>query len=280
MADMISEAKIAGHQIRRVRSDNAKEFASKEMNALLRKHSIVHEYSTPYCAAQNGRVERQNRTIVEMARSMLAGADLPLALWAEACKAAALIRNMLPLKRLNGITPAELWYGKKPNIEMLRIYGSKAYAHVNEQFRSKFEPKSKQMLLVGYEPKRKAYRLWSPGTNRVEVSRDVIIVEPTLKRQAILVPTDVSESSDFESHPGAEVQKPLTESIQESTTNEDQQFIAQRTRKQVKEAQYEQSISNRTRSKTETHFAVSATAFIANVTIPQTVEEARTLPEQ
>lgn len=51
MADMISEAKAAGHHIRRVRSDNAKEFMSKEMSALLRKHSIVHEYTTPYCAA-------------------------------------------------------------------------------------------------------------------------------------------------------------------------------------------------------------------------------------
>lgn len=89
MKDIISEAKAAGHMIRRVRSDNAKEFTSKEMKALLRKHSIVHEFSTPYCAAQNGRVERQNRTIVEMARSMLTGANLPLALWAEICRTAS-----------------------------------------------------------------------------------------------------------------------------------------------------------------------------------------------
>jgi len=62
------------------------------MRALLREHSVIQEFSTPaYCAAQNGRVEYQNRTIVEMARSMLNGADLPLALWAEACKTAALI---------------------------------------------------------------------------------------------------------------------------------------------------------------------------------------------
>lgn len=132
MADVISEAEAVGHQIRRVRSDNAKEFTSKQMNALLRKHSIVHEYTTPYCAAQNGRVERQNRTIVEMVRSMLSGAGVPLTLWDEACKTAVLIRNMLPLKRLNGKTPAELWTVKKPNIEKLRVYGSKAYAYVNE----------------------------------------------------------------------------------------------------------------------------------------------------
>jgi len=103
---------------------------------------------------------------------------------------------MLPLKRLNGKTSAELWTGKKPNIEVLRVYRSKAYAHVNEQFR--FEPKSKQMILVGYESKRKAYRLWLPGSNLVEVSRDVIIVELTPKHQVIRVPMDVNESDNFE----------------------------------------------------------------------------------
>lgn len=280
MADMISEAKAAGHQIRRVRSDNAKEFRSKEMNALLRKHSIVHEFSTPYCAAQNGRVERQNRTIVEMARSMLTGTSLPLKLWAEACKTAALIRNMLPLKRLNGKTPAELWTGKKPNIEMLRIYGSKAYAHINKQFRSKFDPKSKQMILVGYEPKRKAYRLWLPGTNRVEVSRDVIVVEPEPKQQAIPVPTDVNEATIPEPNCKAEEQQKSFEPTEESTSNVENQPVAMRTRKKVKEIEVKQRDNSYTKDEVAMHLVVSATAFIANVTIPQTVEEARALPDK
>jgi len=285
MADMISEANAAGHRIHRVRSDNAKEFTSKEMNALLRKHSIVHEYSVPYCAAQNGRIERQNRTIVEMARSMLAGAGLPLELWAEACKTAALIRNMLPLKRLKGKTPAELWTGKKPDVGILRIYGSKAYAHVSKQFRSKFEPKSKQMLLVGYEPKSKAYRLWLPGTNRVEISRDAIIVEPTLKQQAVLVPViDVDEPRDVISNE-EDVQETMIQQVKESMvekqSTEDKQPIAQRTRSQTKETPHEEFVSSRTRSKASTHFAVvDAMAFIANVKVPQTVEEARTLPDK
>jgi len=177
---------------------------------------------------------------------------------------------MLPLKRLKGKTPAELWTGKKPNVEMLRIYGSKAYVHINEQFRSKFESKSKQMILVGYEPKRKAYRLWLPGSNKVEISRDVIIVEPKTKQQAVLVPTDVNELNKYK-------EKPPTE---ESTIIEDNEPIAHRTRKQIKEAQLEQFISDRTQSKVSSHLAINSVAFIANVTIPQTVEEARSLPDK
>lgn len=40
------------------------------------------------------------------------------------------------------------------------------------------------------------------------------------------------------------------------------------------------TVSSMTLTPLKTHFAVSATAFIANVTIPQTVEEARTLPDK
>jgi len=89
---------------------------------------------------------------------------------------AAKIRNCIPLKRLNNKTPQEAFTGHKPDIGHLRIYGSKAYALINEGKRSKFDPKSKEMRLVGYA--HKAYRLWQPNTRRVIIRRDVIIVEP------------------------------------------------------------------------------------------------------
>lgn len=78
---------------------------------------------------------------------------------------AAKIRNCIPLKRLNNKTPQEAFTGHKPNIEHLRIYGSKAYVLINEKKRSKFDKKSKEMRLIGYV--HKAYRLWQPGTRRV-----------------------------------------------------------------------------------------------------------------
>lgn len=50
----------------------------------MREHSIVQEFSALEAPQMNGRVERQNRKIVEMARAMLTSADLPQGLWAEA----------------------------------------------------------------------------------------------------------------------------------------------------------------------------------------------------
>lgn len=183
MKDIIAEANAYGHKIRR--SDNAKEFIEKDMKKILRNYSIFHKVSTAYCPEQNGRAERQNRIIVEMAQTMLTGAELPQGLWDEAVHTAAHIRNLIPLERLNGKTPIELWTGKKPNVSYSRIISSKSYTLVNEK-RSKFEKKSQQLVLVGYAPKQKAYRVWQRGTRKIIVSHDVKIIEPESKQQAII----------------------------------------------------------------------------------------------
>jgi len=59
LKDVIAEANAAGHKIRHVRSDNAKEFIGQEMKKILQEHSIIHEMSTVYCPEQNGRAKRK-----------------------------------------------------------------------------------------------------------------------------------------------------------------------------------------------------------------------------
>lgn len=189
--NVIMTASAAGHRVKRLRSDNAKEFKSTEFKRVIRKYNIIQEFSTEYCPEQNGRIERQNRTIVEMARTMLAAANLPLNLWGEASNTAALIRNFIPLDRLEGRTPWEAWLDTKPNINFLRVFGSKAYALIEGQ-RNKFAQKSEQLVLVGFEPQQKAYRLWEPGTRRVVIRRNVEIIEPTC-RQMVIVDGEKSE---------------------------------------------------------------------------------------
>ncbi|XP_025836051.1 uncharacterized protein LOC112906335 [Agrilus planipennis] len=138
---LVAEYKGAGHAIRRMRSDNAAEFHGQEMTNVMRKYSIKQEFSTPRVPEQNGRAERQNRTIVEMARTLLIAAHLPTRLWAEACRTAAYIRNLIPLRRLHGKTPSELFYGRKPDVSHLRVYGSTCYVHIEKDKRKKFDKK-------------------------------------------------------------------------------------------------------------------------------------------
>ena len=67
----------------------------------------------------------------------------------------------------------EYWTGNKPNVGHLRVFGSIAYAHVPDQQRKKLDDKSKKLIFVGYDDKSKAYRLYNPKENKVEISRDV-----------------------------------------------------------------------------------------------------------
>nr|GEU40886.1 retrovirus-related Pol polyprotein from transposon TNT 1-94 [Tanacetum cinerariifolium] len=67
----------------------------------------------PYTPEQNGVAERKNRTVVEMARSMLKQKGMPDSFWAEGVAAAVHILNISPTKAVWCQTPYEAWNGKK-----------------------------------------------------------------------------------------------------------------------------------------------------------------------
>ena len=53
------------------RSDNGTEFKNSQIEGFLEEEGIKHEFSSPYTPQQNGVVERKNRTLLDMARTML-----------------------------------------------------------------------------------------------------------------------------------------------------------------------------------------------------------------
>ena len=58
-------------KIKKVRSDNGTEFKNANMDTFPDEEGISHELSATYTPQQNGVVERKNRTLIEMARTML-----------------------------------------------------------------------------------------------------------------------------------------------------------------------------------------------------------------
>ncbi|GJU15003.1 retrovirus-related pol polyprotein from transposon TNT 1-94 [Tanacetum coccineum] len=65
-------------QVRTVRTNKGMEFLNKTLHAYFAKEGIRHETSTVRTPEQKGVVERQNRTLVEAARTMLSAAKVPL----------------------------------------------------------------------------------------------------------------------------------------------------------------------------------------------------------
>lgn len=155
---MLRVEKETGCVIKKIRSDNAKEYVSKEFSEYLKSHGIKRQLSVEYTPQQNGVADRANRTLVEMARCMLLQSGLPKSLWGEAINTASFVRNRCPTRALNGITPLESCNGKKPYAGYLRIFGSKTISHVKGPRRGKFEQTVEIYILVGYSSEAKAYR--------------------------------------------------------------------------------------------------------------------------
>ena len=61
----------------------------------------------------------------------MAQAGLPEQYWAVAVATAAYLRNQTPTRSLKGkTTPYEKWYGNKPVLSHLRVFGCMAYAYI------------------------------------------------------------------------------------------------------------------------------------------------------
>jgi Integrase core domain len=150
-----------GRKLKAIRTDNGGEFCNDKWDEYLKSHGILHEKTTPYTPQQN-LGKRGHRTLANAARAMMFDAKAPLHLWGEAFKTAAYLQNLCPSRRQDGMTPYEIWYGKKPNIAHLRVWGCKAFAKIPEERRMKLDPKSVQGIMVGYTEDAN-YLLYIPG---------------------------------------------------------------------------------------------------------------------
>jgi hypothetical protein len=89
-----------------------------------------------------------NRTLMEKARSMLSGAGLGKEFWAEAVSTACYLVNRSPSSALDDTTPHEVWSGKKPSLQHLRVFGCDTYVHVPKKIGVSWIIKMKSVSLL------------------------------------------------------------------------------------------------------------------------------------
>lgn len=119
--------------------------------------------------------QREIRTIIECARTILLAKKLPTRLWAETVNTSVYILNRCISSQTREITSFELWYKEKPNLSHVQKFGSNVFAHVSKKHRKKWDSKSNKLILAGYQGKSINCRLFDLFTNKITVTRDVII---------------------------------------------------------------------------------------------------------
>jgi hypothetical protein len=119
---------------------------------------------------QNGVVERKNRSLQEMARTMMHETNLAKYLWAEAVNTACYVQNRIFIRPILNKTAYELFKGRKPNISYFHQFGCTCYILNNKVHLNKFDAKAYKGTFIGYSERSKAYRLYISETHTVEES--------------------------------------------------------------------------------------------------------------
>lgn len=166
-----------GKKLKVLRTDNGGEYVNKRVDDYLKSCGIKHQLTIAYTPEQNGVAERANRTITEKARAMLQEAGLPVHFWAEAVNTAVYLKNRSPTLAVKNMTPEEAWTGQKIDLRHLKVFGCRAFKHIPDQKRTKWEPKSKELIFVGYCEESKGYRLIDPSNGELHRARDVVFFE-------------------------------------------------------------------------------------------------------
>ncbi|GJU51103.1 retrovirus-related pol polyprotein from transposon TNT 1-94 [Tanacetum coccineum] len=117
-----------GCSIVSIRTDHGREFDNEvQFGEFCNANGITHNFSAPRTPQSNGVVERKNRTLQEMSRTMLNEQSLPQKFWCNAVDTSTYILNRILIRAILGKTPYELLRGYSQN--------SKAYIILNKYTR-------------------------------------------------------------------------------------------------------------------------------------------------
>ncbi|MBW0540859.1 hypothetical protein O181_080574 [Austropuccinia psidii MF-1] len=181
-SDAIQEFKIVknmienaqSRRIKKIVSDRGGEFINSEFKQLANESGFIHVTSPPYTPQLNGFAERANRAILEKARCLLLGANLPNKYWAEAVNHATLLINLIPTPSRNNQSPLYLWTGNAPRIKRMRTFGCKVVFAIPKQKRPwKLAPTGEVGIMLGMDYESPAYRVLKLTDNKVFSTSDV-----------------------------------------------------------------------------------------------------------
>ncbi|GJW05674.1 retrovirus-related pol polyprotein from transposon TNT 1-94 [Tanacetum coccineum] len=161
-----------------IRTDHGREFDNEvQFGEFCNANGITHNFSAPRTPQSNGVVERKNRTLQEMSRTMLNEQSLPQKFWCNAVDTLTYILNRILIRAILGKTPYELLRGRKPTLDYFRVFGSKCFILNTKDYLTKFDPKSYEGVFLGYSQNSKAYIIFNKHTRKIEESLNVTFDE-------------------------------------------------------------------------------------------------------
>lgn len=103
-----------GNRVKTLRTDNSIKEINEKVNIVTSEPGIKHELSCPFTQQQNGKAEREKRTLSEATTTVLIDAILPKYLWTKAMLYSAFTINRTGKSSVSDKTPYEVFFNKLP----------------------------------------------------------------------------------------------------------------------------------------------------------------------
>ncbi len=167
-----------------LRSDEAGEYLTPAVDAILLARGIDRQLSNAHEQAQNARVETLVHAVGKGVRSQLHSANLPPEFWGFAAQNFVDIYNRLPHDGLDGVSPWALEKGTQPDFTWFRPFGCRATVFLGKQRAEhhKVAPRGEACIFVGlgFSQGQKGWILFAPGSRKVYCTKNAIFDETFL----------------------------------------------------------------------------------------------------
>ncbi|GJY02701.1 retrovirus-related pol polyprotein from transposon TNT 1-94 [Tanacetum coccineum] len=140
------------------------EFLNKTLHAFFKEEGIEHQTSTARTPEQNDIFKRQNRTLIEAARTMFSASKLPLLFWSEAIATTCYTQNRSIIIPTHEKTEYHIINDRKLSIRHLHIFGCTCYLTRDGENLDKMKEKGDPCILVGYSTQFKGYNVYNKRT--------------------------------------------------------------------------------------------------------------------
>ena len=203
---------LANKKTRALFSDNGREFLNKTMTEFCFKNSIFQQTRSTNFPSENGKAERNIRSIKTISRNLLLTSGLGKRFWKYAVIYAAEILNVLP-KKGEKMSPFEKLFGFPPNYSRFKVFGSPGHALGSRTDNLSGYP---LVVFLGFSQLNHSYLVWMQHDKKVREFRDITVNEKfilqrelqrfenefkvTKKKRPIskTLPTPIPENVEFE----------------------------------------------------------------------------------
>jgi len=157
--------------------DEAEDAYGSDFQRVCDNEGITHELMPAHRPELHGIAERWNSTISKMANSMLYATRTAYLLWPSAFSHANALRNRLPVRGLGVLTPYEIFYGKRPRVDDLRVFGCDCYRLLPTYPKIPGQASRKRLIYVGMTADRVGWRCFDPITFQFTTEYELIFDE-------------------------------------------------------------------------------------------------------